>query len=84
MTLETIVVWVIVGGVAGLLAEALVKGVRTGLVGAILIGILGAFIGGWLFGILHISIGLGIFSEIITAFAGAVVLLFLLRAARRI
>ncbi len=46
MTLDQIVVWIIVGGIAGLLADALVKRVRVGLVGAVIVGILGAFIGG--------------------------------------
>ncbi|HLE05529.1 MAG TPA: GlsB/YeaQ/YmgE family stress response membrane protein [Anaerolineales bacterium] len=84
MTIEQIVVWIIVGGIAGLLADALIKGIRVGLVGAILIGILGAFIGGWLFGMLDISIGSGFISDVITAFVGAVLLLLLLKVLRRL
>jgi len=84
MTIEQIVVWIIVGGIAGLLADALIKGIRVGLVGAILIGILGAFIGGWLFGMLGISIGSGFISDVITAFVGAVLLLLLLKVLRRL
>ena len=34
MTIDQVVVWIIVGGVAGLLADALVKGIRVGLVSA--------------------------------------------------
>ncbi len=84
MTLEQVVIWIIVGGIAGLIAEAIVK-VRTGLVGAVIIGILGALLGGWLFGQLHIAaIGKGIISEIITAAIGAIVLLFILRLLRRL
>ena len=83
MTIEQVVIWIVVGGIAGLLADAVVKGIGVGLVGAIIVGILGAFIGGWLFGVLGISIGAGIVSDIITAFIGAVVLLLLLRAIRR-
>lgn len=84
MTLEAIIVWIIVGGIAGLLAEAVVRGRRLGIIGAIIVGILGAIIGGWLFGVLNISIGGGILSDIIVAFVGAVVLLLLLRALRRV
>jgi len=84
MTIEQIVIWIIVGGIAGLLADALIKGIRVGLVGAILIGILGAFIGGWLFGVLNISIGSGFTSDVITAFVGAVLLLLLLKVLRRL
>ena len=46
MTLDQLVLWIIVGGIAGLLADAVVKGIKVGLVGAIVVGILGAFIGG--------------------------------------
>jgi uncharacterized membrane protein YeaQ/YmgE (transglycosylase-associated protein family) len=83
MTIEQVVVWVIVGGIAGLLADALVKGIQVGLVGAILVGILGAFIGGWLFGLLGITLGAGFIGDVLTALVGAVVLLFVLRALRR-
>ncbi|MCL4530256.1 MAG: GlsB/YeaQ/YmgE family stress response membrane protein [Chloroflexi bacterium] len=84
MTLDAIVTWVIVGGIAGLLAEWLIGGVNAGCIGTVIIGILGAFIGGWLFGVLHISIGTGIINNIITAFAGAAVLLFAIRLLRRV
>ncbi len=49
MTLEQIILWIVVGGVAGLLADAVVSGTRLGLIEAIVVGILGAFLGGWLF-----------------------------------
>src|SRR5512142_2788408 len=79
MTLESLVIWIIVGGIAGLLAEAVVRGVGVGLVGAILVGILGAVIGGWLFGLLGIAVG-GLLGEILVAFVGAVILLLIARA----
>jgi uncharacterized membrane protein YeaQ/YmgE (transglycosylase-associated protein family) len=59
MSLQQIVIWIIVGGIAGWLADMAVKGVRLGLLGAILVGIIGGFLGGWLFGLLNISIGAG-------------------------
>ncbi len=83
MTLEQLVIWIIVGGIAGVVADALVKGIRVGLVGAIIVGILGAFIGGWLFGVLGISIGTGLVNEILTALAGAIILLVVLRFLKR-
>ena len=84
MSLDQLVLWIIIGGIAGLLADAVVKGIKVGLVGAVVVGILGAFIGGWLFGLLNISLGGGILGDIITAFIGAVVLLVLLRVLRRL
>jgi len=83
MSLESIVVWIIVGGIAGLLAEWLIGGIHTGCIGTVIVGIIGAFIGGWLFSLLHISIGSGFVNEIITAFVGAAVLLFVIRLFRR-
>jgi uncharacterized membrane protein YeaQ/YmgE (transglycosylase-associated protein family) len=84
MTLESIVVWIIVGGIAGLLAEWLIGGIHTGCIGTVIVGVIGAFVGGWLFGVLHISIGAtGILNEIITAFVGAAVLLLVIRIFRR-
>ncbi len=84
MSLDTIVIWIVVGGIAGLLAEWLIGGINAGCIGTVIIGILGAFIGGWLFSLLHISIGGGIIDNIITAFAGAAVLLLVIRVVRRV
>ena len=83
MTLETILIWLVVGLVAGVLA-AWVVGSGLGLLGDILVGIAGAFLGGWLFRALGISIPIGgILGTIIVAFVGAVVLLAVIRLIRR-
>lgn len=84
MTLEQVVVWIAVGGLAGILADALIKGIRVDLIGAIVVGILGAFIGGWLFDQLGIAAAEGFLGDVITALVGAVVLLVVLRALRRV
>ncbi len=85
MTLTTIVTWIIVGGIAGLLAEWLIGGIHAGCIGTVIIGVLGAFIGGWVFSTLHISIGApGLLNSIITAFVGAAVLLLIIRLVRRV
>ena len=83
MDLTQIIVWIIVGGIAGWLADMAVGGVRLGLIGAIIVGIIGGFLGGWLLGLLNINIGGGIPGDILTSFIGAVVLLLILRALRR-
>lgn len=82
MSLETLIIWIIIGAIAGLLADRVVKGVALSLGGAILVGIIGAFVGGWLLGQLGIFPGAGFVSAIVTAFIGAVVLLVLVRAVR--
>jgi uncharacterized membrane protein YeaQ/YmgE (transglycosylase-associated protein family) len=83
MTLDTLVLWIVIGGIAGVLADWLVPRVRLGLVEAIVVGILGAFIGGWLFGVLGISLGSGLIGSILTAVIGAVLLLLVLSGIRR-
>lgn len=84
MSLDQLVLWIVVGGIAGVLADAFVRGFNTGLVGAVILGILGAIIGGWLFTQLGVSLGAGIVGDIIVAFIGAVVLLLIMRGVRRL
>ena len=82
MSAETLLIWLIVGAVAGWLAGVIVKGGGFGLLGDIVVGIIGAFVGGWLLMQLHVSIGTGLISVIATATIGAVALLALLRMVR--
>lgn len=82
MSAELILIWVLVGAVAGWLAGMIVKGGGFGLLGDIVVGIIGAFVGGWLLMQLGVTIGVGIVSVIATATIGAVALLLLLRLVR--
>jgi uncharacterized membrane protein YeaQ/YmgE (transglycosylase-associated protein family) len=82
MTVDQLIVWIVVGGIAGMLADVVVRGIGLTLVEAILVGIIGAFLGGWLFGELGINVGEGILGTIVAAFVGSVILLFLVRALR--
>lgn len=84
MTVESIIIFLIVGAVAGWLAGQIVKGHGFGLVGNIVVGIVGAFLAGWLFPMLGLSLGLpGIVGSIIFAMIGAVILLFLIGLIKR-
>jgi uncharacterized membrane protein YeaQ/YmgE (transglycosylase-associated protein family) len=83
MEAHGIIVWLIIGAIAGWLAGRLVKGGGFGLIGDIVVGIVGALIGGWLAGVLGISIGSGFIASIITAVIGAVILLVILRMIKR-
>ena len=80
---QSIIVWLIVGAVAGWLAGMVVKGGGFGLIGDIIVGIVGALIAGWLLPQLGIVIGSGIVGAIIDAFIGAVILLLILRLVKR-
>ena len=84
MSLESLIVWVIVGGIAGTIADWLVSGVNMGCLGTVVIGIIGAFVGAWLLRLLGVSIGSGLVNDIITASIGAIVLLLGLRVLRRV
>ena len=83
MDAQSLIIWLIVGGVAGWLAGMVVKGGGYGLIGDIIVGIVGAVIAGWLLPRLGIVIGGGIVAAIINAFIGAVILLIILRLVKR-
>ena len=80
MTVDNIIVYLVVGLIAGFLASRVVMGKGRGWLWDIVIGVLGAIIGGWLAGLIHLSIGFGIIGQIIIAFIGAVILLLVWRA----
>ena len=83
MNLEQLVVFLIIGGVAGWLAGLITRGAGLGVVGNIIAGIIGAVLGGWLFGVLGISVGGKWVGPIVTATAGAVVLLLAIGLIRK-
>ena len=84
MDVQALIIWLIVGAIAGWLAGMLVKGSGYGLIGDIVVGILGGLIAGWLLPQLGIAIGGGFIAAIIDAFIGAVILLIALRLIRRV
>ena len=58
MSLETILLWIAIGLIAGWLASALVGG-GYGVIGDIVVGVVGAFLGGLIFRGLHIGVPFG-------------------------
>lgn len=82
MGLENLVIFLIIGGVAGWLAGMIIKGFGFSLVGNVIVGIIGAFLAGYILPIIGISIGGGILGSIINATIGAVILLFILKLVR--
>jgi len=79
MNAKSLIIWLIVGAVAGWLAGMVVKGGGYGLIGNVIVGIVGGLIAGWLLPHLGVVIGGGIIGSIINAFIGAVILLVILR-----
>jgi uncharacterized membrane protein YeaQ/YmgE (transglycosylase-associated protein family) len=80
---ESLLIFLLVGVLAGWLGGIVVKGYGLGLVGDMIVGVIGSFIGGWLFDYFHIVHGSGFVGNLIGATVGAVLLLFVLRLVRR-
>ncbi|MBK1881205.1 GlsB/YeaQ/YmgE family stress response membrane protein [Luteolibacter pohnpeiensis] len=83
MNLEQLIVFLLIGGIAGWLAGLISRGGSFSLLGNVIVGVLGALFGGWLFGVLGISIGGQWLGPLVTATVGALILLFLLRLIRK-
>jgi len=79
---DTILVWILIGLVAGFFASHLALGHGLGIVGDVVAGIVGALLGGFLASMFHWSItivGHPILSAMVIAFIGAVIVLLVLR-----
>ncbi|AEH86239.1 MAG: GlsB/YeaQ/YmgE family stress response membrane protein [Mesorhizobium sp.] len=83
MGVESLLVFIIIGAIAGWLAGLIVSGFGFGLIGNIIVGIVGAFIAGWLFPRIGFSIGGGVIASIIHATIGAIILLVLVKVLKR-
>ena len=83
MSPQTILLWLVIGLIAGWLASAVVGG-GYGVIGDIVVGVVGAFIGGLVFRKLGLGTVLGgLPGTIFVAFVGAVILLLVLRLIHR-
>ena len=78
--------WIVVGLIAGWLAGTVMKGRGFGLIGNIIVGVIGGLLGGFIAAyVFHVGdpmSGINLIS-ILVAFAGAVLLIFILRLFRR-
>ncbi len=88
MTLINILLWIILGGIAGWIASIIMgRDAQMGAMANIIVGIVGALLGGFLVSLLGIeganfNDAISIWN-LVVAVLGAVVLLFLLRLIRR-
>ena len=81
MTFTGLIIFLLIGAVAGWLAGRIMHG-GFGLLGDIVVGIIGAEIGGWLFALLGIAVG-GLIGSIIAATVGAIILIAIIRLVKR-
>ena len=68
--------YLLIGLVAGWLANLQVKGHGSGLVINLIVGIIGGILGGWILSLLGL-VAVGTFGSLIASFVGAVVLLWI-------
>jgi uncharacterized membrane protein YeaQ/YmgE (transglycosylase-associated protein family) len=83
MDLMSILVFLIIGAIAGWLAGLIVRGGGFGLIGDILVGVIGAFVAGAIFPRIGVNLGGGVLGAILGATVGAVILLLIVRVVRR-
>ncbi len=70
-------IWfLIIGAVAGWLAGLVMKGGGFGLLVNIIVGIVGGVVGGWVFDLLGFE-SVGLIGSLVTAFVGAIILLYI-------
>ncbi len=70
-----IVLFLLIGVLAGWIAGKLIRGGGFGLIGNMVVGVIGAVLGGYVLGAAGVDLG-GFFGQMITAVLGALILLF--------
>lgn len=69
------IVWIVIGGIAGAIADRIMQGNKLGIIGNIVVGILGGLLGGFILGLFGVELA-GIFWTFVTCLVGAIVLLW--------
>jgi uncharacterized membrane protein YeaQ/YmgE (transglycosylase-associated protein family) len=78
-----IIAWIVVGLIAGWLANAVLSSRGGGLLYTLAVGLVGAIVGGLIFGALRIVPEPGFLGNLVSATIGAVVFLLIWRAIKR-
>lgn len=74
-----LILFLLIGLIAGALAGRVVSGHGYGVLGDIVVGVIGAFLGGWIFTRFLGIGGGGVLMSLFVAFVGAIALLWLIR-----
>ncbi|MBU0944592.1 MAG: GlsB/YeaQ/YmgE family stress response membrane protein [Proteobacteria bacterium] len=82
MDINSLIIFLAIGALAGWLAGNIMKGRGFGVVGNILVGIVGAVLGGFVFSLLGLTAS-GLIGSIITATVGAVILLYIISIVKK-
>jgi uncharacterized membrane protein YeaQ/YmgE (transglycosylase-associated protein family) len=78
-----LIVWLVIGAIAGWLAGQIMTGGGLGLIGNIVLGIVGAVVAGWLFPYLGLVFTNPIVGAIVNALVGSIIVLFVLGLLKR-
>ncbi|MEX0628874.1 MAG: GlsB/YeaQ/YmgE family stress response membrane protein [Cucumibacter sp.] len=80
MQTNNLVIWLVVGLVAGFLASLVVP-ISSGLLGALVAGVIGSIVGGYLFQTAKVDLRLGspLFTQIVIATIGAIIVIIVAR-----
>lgn len=70
----SLLIWIILGGLAGWLAGQLTKGRGYGCLGNVLLGIVGSVVGGWLFSLIGLRVVGGV-GSFVAAVVGAIIVI---------
>ncbi len=80
MPIWTLIVWLVIGGVAGFLAQKIMGGKSPyGVLGDVILGIAGALVGGYGLSLMGISGSGGLIATFIVAVVGALLILWIAR-----
>jgi uncharacterized membrane protein YeaQ/YmgE (transglycosylase-associated protein family) len=82
MSTEHLLLFLVIGVLAGFLAGKIMKGSGYGLVGDLIVGVIGSFIGVWVFGLFGIVVG-GILGLLVASIVGALLLLYVVRLVKK-
>jgi uncharacterized membrane protein YeaQ/YmgE (transglycosylase-associated protein family) len=77
-----LILYLIIGGLAGFLAGKAMKGEGFGIITDVVIGVVGGWLGSFLFGVFDIHIP-GHMGELVTAFVGACILVYVSRLMKK-
>lgn len=80
MPVWALIVWLVIGGAAGYLAQRIMGGQSPGgLLGDLVLGIIGALVGGWGLSLLGIANIGGLIGSFVVALVGALALIWVVR-----
>lgn len=83
MDVGSILLFLVIGGLAGWIAGLIMRGYGFGVLGNIIVGIIGALVGGLVFGLFGFDPSYGFWGSLLTATLGALIFLAIVMVIKR-